>query len=84
VWPQLEKTYLFLEKLEVWGNGDIWQGVGSCVLGDNLLETGEEEWDEEQSEGRTRGRQLDCQKRLKNSNNNNNNNLKTKLKPSLS
>ena len=43
--------HLTLERLEVPGSGEAWQG-GVGRGGDILLETGEEEWDEELSEGR--------------------------------
>ena len=34
VWPQRERKYLALEKLEVPGNGEAWQGVWGQPLGD--------------------------------------------------
>ena len=44
--------YLSLGRFEAPGNGAVWWDGG----GDSLLELGEEEWDEEQSEGRLRRR----------------------------
>jgi hypothetical protein len=46
VWHQREKTHITLEGLETPGNEEAWQGGG-----DILLETREEKWDEELSEG---------------------------------
>ena len=43
-----EKRHLTLKGLEAPGSWEAWQGGGS---GDILLEMGEEEWEEEQSEG---------------------------------
>ena len=53
--------HLTFERLEAPGKGGGWwgEGVGGVEVGrggDILLEIGEKGWDEELSEGRTRGR----------------------------